>query len=131
MRKLGTGYSKYFNVKYQRKGYVLQNRFKAVHIKSDEQLKIVWAYIHANPISCMEPEWKKRGIRNLKKVLEFLKHYKWSSYPDYIGESNFPSVTERKFILKTVGSEKSCKEFLKYYIRYRGRVKESSEFTLE
>jgi len=131
MRKFGAGYGGYFNKKYNRKGHVFQNNFKAVHIKSDKQLKIVWVYIHANPTSLIEPKWKERGIRNFKKVIKFLENYKWSSYQDYIGKSNFPSVTEREFILETIGGPSKCKEFLEDYIKYTGRIKESPEFTLE
>lgn len=131
MSKLGTGYGGYFNKKYNRVGHVFQNRFKAVHIKNDEQLKIVFAYIHSNPISLIEPKWKEHEIRNFKKAIKFLENYKWSSYPDYIGKINFPSVTERKFILETMGGQDKCKEFLEEYIKYKGRVKERSDLFLE
>ena len=131
MSKVGTGYGGYFNKKYQRKGHVFQNRFKAVHIKTDEQLKIVWAYIHANPVSLIEPKWKERGIRNLKKVIKFLENYKWSSYQDYMGKVNFPSVTEREFILELMGDKDKCREFLEDYLRYKGKIKEFPELTIE
>ncbi len=131
MTKLGIGYGKYFNTKYGRKGYIFQNRFKAVHIKSDKQLKIVFAYIHSNPISLIEPKWKERGIRNPNKVIKFLESYKWSSYLDYLGLANFPSVTEREFILEILGGQGKCKEFLEDYVKYRGRVEESPELILE
>lgn len=131
MRKFGAGYGGYFNKKYGRKGHVFQNNFKAIHVKSDEQLKIVWAYIHANPISLVDPKWKERGIRNFEKVIKFLEDYKWSSYLDYLGGTNFPSVTEREFALETLGGQKKCKEFLEDYIKYRGRVKEFLGLLLE
>jgi len=131
MIKVGIGYGKYFNTKYRRKGYVFQNRFKDVHIKSDEQLKIVWTYIHANPASLIEPKWKEKGIRNLVQIGKFLKNYKWSSYQDYIGKINFPSVTEREFLLDTIGGRSKCKEFLRDYLKYKGKIKEFPEFTLE
>lgn len=131
MRKFGAGYGGYFNKKHNRKGHVFQNNFKAVSVKNDEQLKIVWAYIHANSISLIEPKWKERGIRDFKKTIKFLENYKWSSYPDYIGKTNFPSVTGRKFILETMGGQSKCKEFLEDYVKYRGKIKESPELALE
>lgn len=131
MAKFGTGYGRYFNEKYTRKGYVFQNRFRAVRIKNDEQLKVVFAYIHSNPISLIEPGWKERGIRNFKKTIKFLENYKWSSFSDYIGKTNFPSVTERGFILKIMGGRSKCREFLEDYIKYRGKVKEFPELVLE
>jgi len=42
MVKLGTGYGGYFNRKYARKGNVFLRQFTSVHIKTDEQLKIVF-----------------------------------------------------------------------------------------
>lgn len=131
MKKSGGGYAKYYNKKYSRKGYVFQNRFLAVPIKTDKQLKIVFAYIHSNSVSLIEPKWKEKGIGNLKKVMKFIKDYKWSSFSDYLGKPNFPSVTDRGFMLETVGSEKACDRLVEDYIRYKGRVKESLELFLE
>ena len=74
MKKFGSGYGRYFNKKYNRKGYVFQNRFLAVPIKTDKQLKVVFAYIHANPVSLIEPKWKERGIKNFNKVIKFIEN---------------------------------------------------------
>jgi len=132
MKKLNGGYGGYFNRKYERKGYVFQNRFVAVHIKDEDQLKVVFVYIHTNPISLIEPKWKEIGIKNPNKVIEFLENeYRWSSYFDYLGKKNFPSVTERDFILKIMGGEKGCKEFVENWIRYKGEIKEFNKLALE
>ncbi len=131
LRKAGTGFAGYFNRKYRRKGYVFQNRFGAVHIKNNEQLKIVFAYIHVNPISLIEPKWKENGIKNPQKVVRFLENYKWSSYQDYIGKKNFPSVTDRKFISETMNGEKGCKEFIEDWIKYKSRIKKLDNLFLE
>ena len=131
MKKVGTGYGGYFNKKHNRKGHVFQNRFRAVHIKNEEQLKIVWAYINANSVSLIEPKWKEKGIRNFNKVIESLGNYKWSGYSDYIGQANFPSVTDRKLISDIIGGEGKCKEFLSDYIKYKGRVRDNQDLLLE
>ncbi|MEK7503533.1 MAG: transposase [Patescibacteria group bacterium] len=117
MRKLGAGYAAYFNKKYNRKGHLFQGRFKAIHIKTDEQLITVFAYIHTNGVSLIEPKWKERGIKNPEKVIKFLEDYKWSSYPDYIGKKNFPSITKRDFLLRTMNGESGCREIIKNRIR--------------
>ncbi|MEK9135027.1 MAG: transposase [Patescibacteria group bacterium] len=124
MRKLGAGYGRYFNTKYKRKGHVFQNTFLAIHIKNDRQLKIVFAYIHSNALSLIMPKWKERGIKKLKEAIQFIENYKWSSYQDYIGRQNFPSVTERKFLLELMSGEKGCKNFMEDWLKYRGKVKE-------
>lgn len=132
MRKVGTGYANYFNKKYTRKGHLFQNRFQAVRILNEDQLKIVFAYIHSNPISLIELNWKENGIKNLNKVIKFLKNYKWSSYLDYIGEKSFPSVTNRNLILGIMNEEKGCKELINNtYIKHKGRVSDFSDLSLE
>ncbi len=132
MKKLDGGYGRYFNEKYNRKGYVFQSRFVSVHIETDDQLKIVFVYIHTNPISLIEPKWKEIGIKNPDKVIKFLENkHRWSSYFDYIGKKNFPSVTERDFMLKVIGGEQGCKDFIKNWVRYKGELREFSEIALE
>lgn len=70
--RLLTSYSMYFNRKYEHVGHVFQDRFKAVHIEGDTQLKHVSAYIHQNP--------KVAGlVRDLSK-------WQYSSYPEYLGK---------------------------------------------
>lgn len=136
MNKVGSGYAGYYNRKYGRKGYVFQNRFVAVRIKNDDQLKTVLAYIHANPISLIESKWKEKGVKNIKRALNFLENYKWSSYQDYIEKKNFPSVTEREFISEIVGGLTGSRNLLKNWVKYKGkksnyRVPDSVSFWLE
>lgn len=50
MLKLGTGYSMYFNTKYERSGTLFEGRYKAKHLDSDIYLKYIFSYIHLNPI---------------------------------------------------------------------------------
>lgn len=132
MQKLGGGYGGYFNRKYNRQGHVIQRSFTAVHVENEDQLKIVFVYIHTNPISLIEPEWKEKGIKNPERAIKFLENeYRWSSYFDYIGKKNFPSVTDREFLLKILGGEKGCKEFVNAWIKYKGKIREFAEFSLE
>lgn len=48
MKRMGGGYTKYFNEKYERSGSLFQGRFKSVHIGSDSYLKTLSAYINLN-----------------------------------------------------------------------------------
>ena len=50
VHKICTGYSKYFNKKYERIGHVFQDQFKAVDVVTEEQLLWLSAYIHTNPV---------------------------------------------------------------------------------
>lgn len=98
MRKFGTGYVGYVNEKYKRQGHLFQGRFKAIAIKTDEQLKTVFVYIHTNPVALIDGQWKEGNIKNSKRAIDFVESYQWSSYLDYLGKENFPFITHREFL---------------------------------
>ena len=83
VQKLCTSYSMYFNKKYKRTGKLFEGPFKAVHTKNDVQSKYIFSYIHLNPLKLIDPLWKEKEIRNVKKSIEFLNKYEWSSYLDF------------------------------------------------
>ena len=83
VQKLCTSYSMYFNKKYKRTGKLFEGPFKAVHTKNDIQSKYIFSYIHLNPLKLIDPLWKEKEIRNVKKSIEFLNKYEWSSYLDF------------------------------------------------
>lgn len=126
MQKFGTGFARYSMDKYhyRMKGHFFQDKFMAVHIKDDRQLKVVFAYIHTNPIAIIEPPWKENGILNIERARKFLEGYKWSSYQDYLGIKNFPSVIERDFLSKIFGGEDGCKEIVNSWVEYKGLLYE-------
>ena len=117
MHKLGTSYVKYFNQKYKRKGTLFEGRYKSISVIDESHFYHLPYYIHFNPLDLKFSEWRKGELRNYKEALKFLKNYRWSSHLDYIGEKNFPSVTNRKFLLEVFGDvegyKKSTKEWLK------------------
>jgi len=116
MHKIGTGYTMYFNQKYERVGGLFQGRFKAVLVKRDAHFIHLPYYIHLNPLDIIY-----RGSTSIdsinKNVIKSLMSYRWSSLPDYIGKKNFPSVTSRNFLLRVVGGEKEYKKQIKNWIK--------------
>ncbi|OGI28857.1 MAG: hypothetical protein A2288_00470 [Candidatus Moranbacteria bacterium RIFOXYA12_FULL_44_15] len=48
MKRLGNGYTKYFNHRYDRSGVLFQGSFRSVYIENNEQLLHLSAYINAN-----------------------------------------------------------------------------------
>ncbi len=88
MRKVMTGYSMYFNKKYNRNGNLFQGKFKSEHIKKDEYLKYIFSYIHLNPIKLIpgETKWKDNGIKNIGKAKILLLNYEYSSLHDYFSK---------------------------------------------
>ncbi|MDP3800508.1 MAG: transposase [bacterium] len=95
MRKLGTGYTNYFNKKYSRVGPLFQGIFKSVLIKRQAQLTYLPHYIHLNCLDITMPEWRSKNLRDKEKALNFLDSYRWSSYLDYTGKSNFPHILSK------------------------------------
>jgi len=127
MRKIGAGYGLYYNQKYKRSGHLFQGRYRIVHIKTEEQLKTVFVYIHTNPVAIIVPGWKEKGIKgqDLQKLLKFLENYRWSSYPDYLEKQNFPSLTAREFLTKVMGGVKGCQKFVNSWLRFKKELKET------
>ncbi len=84
MEKLLTSHSSYFNKINKRSGTLFQGRFQAKHVPRDEYLKYLFAYIHLNPAKMVDKDWRTHE-RDVKKILGFLKEYKFSSFNDYQG----------------------------------------------
>ncbi|OGI94396.1 hypothetical protein A3A03_03830 [Candidatus Nomurabacteria bacterium RIFCSPLOWO2_01_FULL_40_18] len=89
MRKLGTGYSMFFNIKYQRQGGLFGGPFKSRCIKTDDNyMRQLFGYIHLNPLDIKFSGWEKlidKKHPNPKEWKDFLENYRYSSYQDYIG----------------------------------------------
>jgi len=71
MQNLLNSYSRYFNVKYERKGPLWQGRFKGILIETDEQLLHLTRYIHLNPTS--------------DGLVDHPEDWSYSSYNEYLG----------------------------------------------
>lgn len=133
MNKIGAGYPAYFKKKHnlKEKGYFFQSRFVSVHIENDSQLITTFVYIHTNPLALIEPRWKEGVIINPQRAIKFLENYKWSSYRDYLGQKNFPSVTERNFLLEIIGGQKGVKKSIADWIKHKKEMKGIVEIPLE
>jgi putative transposase len=105
IQKVCIGYVMYFNQKYERVGGLFQGRFKAVMADRNEYFQYLPHYIHLNPLGIKV----NSAARSWREGIRFLENYKWSSFPDYIGKKNFPSVTKRDSVLKIFGGEAGYK----------------------
>lgn len=87
MHKLGLGYARYFNNKYNRVGSLYRDKFKNILIDNERYILYLLVYINVlNPAELIEPNWKEEGIRDIEKVLKFVEGYPWSSHQDYLGK---------------------------------------------
>jgi len=78
MNSLWTRYTMYFNKVHKRIGPLCQSLYKAVPIKTNEQLLYITRYIHRNPVSILR--YKKSASKGSS-----LRSWMWSSYPEYLG----------------------------------------------
>ena len=78
MQKLQTGYTMYFNKKFERSGVLFQGRFKSRHADSGNYARYLFSYVHLNPIN-------NRNIEK-PKALNILNIHTFSSLQDYLGE---------------------------------------------
>lgn len=106
MQKLGTGYTMYFNKKYKRVGGLFQGTFKAALVKDESHFIHLPFYIHTNPLDLTH----YRGRTSIMGLIKNLENYRWSSFLDYIGIKNFPSVTSRELFLEFFGGQKEYKK---------------------
>ena len=70
MNNVFNSYSRYFNIKHNRKGPLWESSFKKVLVESDSQLLHLTRYIHLNPATAY--------------IVNNPEDWKWSSYREYI-----------------------------------------------
>ncbi len=116
MQKLGAGYVRYFNIKYKRKGTIFEGRYKHILVEKEPHFYHLPYYIHLNPLDIEFPEWRVRKLKDYNKAIEFLNNYRWSSHLDYSGKKNFPSVTNREFLLDVFGGEEKYKDSINKWL---------------
>ncbi|MFA5023273.1 MAG: transposase [Candidatus Paceibacterota bacterium] len=104
MKKLGIGYTHYFNIKNNRSGALFQGKYKFVRIESDDQLAYIPYYIHFNPIELAESGWKEKEIKDKNEALTFLKSYPWSSLQDYLGQGHFSKIIDKGILGDYLGT---------------------------
>lgn len=100
MRRIGSSYVYWYNLKYKRCGHLFQDRYKSEAVETDRYFLTVLRYIHQNPI--------RAGFT--KKISEYV----WSSYNDYLKNNE---ITDIDFALNIFDGdrEKAIDTFVKYH----------------
>ncbi|MBU3926079.1 transposase [Patescibacteria group bacterium] len=99
MQRILNAYTKYFNVKYGKSGHLFQGPFQIVHIKNNEQLLHLSAYIHRNPREINE--WKNK---------EHL--YPWSSFQDIAKKNRWGDLLIPNILIKQFSNPKEYRRFV-------------------
>jgi putative transposase len=109
MKRLGGGYTNYFNIRNHRSGCLFQGTYKAVKILSDEQLIYVSAYINGNS--------------EIHKIA-LAEKWTWSSYGGYLGAGK-NNLIESRSVMKQFKNKLEYKKYLKEVIKESGKRKEA------
>lgn len=114
MSDVSNSFTRYYNIRKNRKGPLFMPRFKSREIVTDDQLKHVSRYIHLNPYSS-----------KIIDSINMLDEYKWSSYAYYIKDKknelintkpifelfNFDKPRYRKFVENNADYQRSLERF--------------------
>lgn len=111
MRKMNIGYANYFNGRNNRIGSLFQGRSKKILVGNEAHFLYILHYIHLNPLDYLEgaEKWRvrnKNGIKSMRKARLYLNTYRWSSYLDYTGRKNFPSIITTSLFKESLGDYK-------------------------
>ncbi len=111
MKRLGIGYTRYFNIRQKRSGVLFQGKFKSKRIITNEYLLYVSAYVNLNnrvhrlgdPISKSSSSWdeyikgSREGVCKKDIILDQFKNI--SEYKEFAEEA-LKNILERKELAK-------------------------------
>ena len=102
MRRIGTSYVRWHNLKYKYVGHLFQDRYKSECVEEDKYIHVVIRYIHQNPV--------KAGMVCRSE------DYKWSSCSAYYSNNEYPKgLTDTGFIFDLFGEdERAVQKFRKF-----------------
>jgi len=110
-------YTRYFNTKNDRLGYLFQGAFKGVRIEDEAQFIHVLRYIHVNPVisSIIKPE--------------DLENYQYCSYQEYLGKKE--GFCNKELALKHFSSIDGLKNFTYDQVSYKKSLESIQHLILE
>jgi putative transposase len=111
MRPLNGGYARWFNKKYNRKGYLFQDRFKSVLCQEQDYAKQLIRYIHLNPLRAGEVQ-----------SLSSLKEWRWCGHAFLLGikKTKGENFQDRMEALGRFG--RTEKDAIEHYLSYLAKA---------
>lgn len=91
---LNVSYATYFNIKRDRRGHLIQGRYKSILVDADAYIKHLSRYIHLNP--------KKANM------VDAIADHPWSSYPAIIGKIKVPDWLTIDYLLSQFGKNRKA-----------------------
>lgn len=115
LKRLGIGYTKYFNQKYKRSGVLFQGKFKAIEVNHYSHFLRLIVYVNCNS--------------EIHKICE-AKDCPWSSYLDYIGQRR-GALCNKEIIFKEFINTYKFKDFCNQVLPDIIEEKELKKYLLE
>lgn len=115
MKRLGGGYTNYFNQKYDRSGSLFQGTFKAVHIDSNEYLLWLSGYVNGNA--------------EIHKISND-KNNKWCSYQNYLSLKN-KTFCNKEIILSQFKDMGEYEKYVDVVVKESGKRKDLEKYFIE
>lgn len=113
MHGINSSYTGYFNRKHGRSGHLFQGRYRGILVEKDAYLLLLSRYVHLNPV--------RAG------VVRRPEHYRWSSYPGYIGKERESEWVEYTWVLSQFGRDKKrAKRRYREYVEEGLKAKETT-----
>ncbi|MDD4437114.1 MAG: transposase [Tissierellia bacterium] len=106
MRRICGSFVFWYNKKYDRIGYLFQDRYKSEPVEDDTYFLVVLRYIFQNPV--------KAGI------VDKIENYKWTNYNDYIGINNRTDIDFVFSFFDEMDKENALKIFIEYVNKENG-----------
>jgi len=127
---LNISYSVWFNKRHDETGHVFQGRFKSIIVEGEAWGLELSQYVHLNPVRIKALGQGKRqraadhaGVsrrpsdEELKRRLDKLRRYRWSSYRAYAGYCAKPAWLDSKVLLDRAGGMAKYRETVEDRIR--------------
>ena len=111
MQKIGNGFSKYSNLKYQNVGRIFQGPYKIKLIKEQKYLEYLMVYIQAINVLELFPGGIEVALKNPEKAMKFVDNYIFSSHPDYAGLRE-SLIIEKDILAKIFPTSVNYKQFV-------------------
>ncbi len=110
MRHINGVYTQYYNRSERHDGALFRGRYKVVLVDADSYWLPLSRYVHRNPLEA--------------KLVVQLAHYRWSSYPCYIGKRQCPEWLCTDYVLQAIGQRN-------VHVRYKTYVAQGVDSELQ
>jgi len=114
LKNLLDSYTRYFNIKYDRKGPLWQGRFKSVLVDNNDYLLHLTRYIHLNPV--------------VDELVEKPEDWNYSSYQEYVNPGSDGLCSFSEYIELR---PEEYKKFVENHKEYLDSLKEINHLILE